>query len=103
MNKRIALAHPFTMHDKHVDSLEIKEPNGALVVRLGLPRILVVNQSGSGYWIEQPGVIESYLNQIIVHESGAAVLNAMSLQDALAVKAALFGFFDAAQAKATPE
>ena len=48
----VSLSKPISIFGKTVGSVELKEPNGGQFVRLGEPRILVFNQSGSGYWIE---------------------------------------------------
>jgi len=95
----------FEAHGRLTTEIELKEPPGGLYIKLGDPRILVLNASGSGYWVEQPETISAYFDRLIVHEIGAAaVLNLISLEDAMALKEALFGFFSNAAKRtvATP-
>ena len=105
MNKRVTLRKPFEAHGKMTAEIELKEPSGALYIKLGDPRILIFNASGSGYWVEQPETIDAYFRALIVHDIGAlAVMNLIGLDDAMALKGELFGFFsDAAKrTSATP-
>jgi hypothetical protein len=73
--------------------VELREPNGGLYVKLGEPRMLVFNASGSGYWVEQPDVVKAYLEACIVHDLGGDLVNFMTLEDAMSTKEALFSFF----------
>lgn len=93
----VTLSKPVSIFGKTVGSVELKEPNGGQFVRLGEPRILVFNASGSGYWIENADTIRAYLDALIVHEAGGeVVMSLVGLEDAMAVKEALFGFFTGA-------
>jgi hypothetical protein len=76
--------------------LELREPTGGLYIKLGDPRLLVFNPTGSGYWIEQPEVIRAYLEALVKHELGSDVINLLCLEDAMALKEALFAFFTGA-------
>jgi hypothetical protein len=97
----VALSKPVSIFGKTVRSVELKEPNGGQFVRLGEPRILVFNASGSGYWIENAETIRAYLDLLIVHETGGeAVMSLLTLEDAVVVKETLFGFFTDAANKA---
>ena len=93
----VALSKPVQIFGKTAGSIELKEPNGGQFVRLGEPRILVFNASGSGYWIENAETIRAYLDALIQHEAGGeAVMALLTLEDAMAVKEALFDFFTSA-------
>jgi hypothetical protein len=93
----VTLSKPVQIFGKTAGSIELKEPNGGQFVKLGEPRILVFNQSGSGYWIENADAIRAYLELLIVHEAGGeAIMLLLGLEDAMAVKEALFGFFTSA-------
>jgi hypothetical protein len=90
----VSLSKPIQIFGKTAGSVELKEPNGGQFVRLGEPRTLVFNQSGSGYWVENGEAIRNYLDALIVHEAGGeAVMALLTLEDALAIKETLFGFF----------
>jgi hypothetical protein len=97
----VKLSKPVQIFGKTVGSVELKEPNGGQFVRLGEPRILVFNASGSGYWIENAETIRAYLDLLIVSETGGeAVMALLTLEDAVVVKETLFGFFTDAANKA---
>jgi hypothetical protein len=90
----VTLSKPVSIFGKTVGSVELKEPNGAMFVRLGEPRTLVFNASGSGYWVENGEAIRNYLDVLIVSETGGeAVMALLTLEDAVVVKETLFGFF----------
>jgi hypothetical protein len=90
----VTLSKPVSIFGKTVGSVELNEPNGGQFVRLGEPRTLVFNQSGSGYWVENGDAIRGYLELLIGHEAGGEVIMSLvCLQDALEIKEALFSFF----------
>jgi hypothetical protein len=93
----VALSKPISIFGKTVGSIELKEPNGGQFVKLGEPRILVFNASGSGYWVENADAIRAYFDFLIVHEAGGeAVLALLCLEDTLLLKETLFSFFTGA-------
>ena len=96
MNKSIKLEKPIELYGKKSSAIELKEPTGALYVKLGDPRLVVFNPSGSGYWIEQNDTIKAYLEALIDHPLGADVISMLSLRDVMALKEALFDFFTSA-------
>lgn len=93
---KISLAKPIETFGKKCAEIELREPSGYLYIKLGDPRLLVFNPSGSGYWIEQPEIIRAYFETIIDHEMGADVISLLSLEDAMALKEGLFSFFTGA-------
>jgi len=96
----VRLTKPIKLFDKQISEIKLREPTGGMYALLGDPRVFVYNQSGSGYWIEKQESISGYLDKLVEHESGGEVLfSLLSLEDAFAVKQALFGFFDDAMAK----
>jgi len=99
-NKRhVKLTKPIEWFGRKLAEIELREPTGAEYVRLGDPRVLVYSQTGAGYFVEQNEVIEQYLDVCIALDGGgAAVMSQLSLQDAMAVKMELLGFFLAAAA-----
>ena len=61
---------------------------------------------GGGYWIEQPKIIQDYLDRVLDHgdgrsKDGGSLLALLSFTDARAIKAALFDFFRPAAATPT--
>jgi hypothetical protein len=98
-NRRIVkLSTPIEWFGKRLAEIELREPTGAEYVRLGDPRVLVRSQTGAGYFVEQNEVIEKYLDVCITLDGGAAVMAKLGLQDAMAVKMDMLGFFLAAAA-----
>lgn len=101
-NKIVMLSNPIMLHGKSIDRIELREPRGGDFVLIGEPRVLVYNPSGSGYWVEQPGVIGQYMEKCIVNSDlGADLISLLSLDDAIALKEETLGFFvDAAERRA---
>ena len=94
----VKLLAPFEHHGATIDSIELREPSGALYAQLGEPRILVRNAEG-GYYVEQTEIIKKYIDKLIVHQDGALLLTLMDLSDVMQIKEELFGFFAVAEAK----
>lgn len=100
-NKVIQLATPITLFGKTLDRLELREPKGGEYIAIGEPRVLVYTPSGSGYWVEQPGVLQKYVEKCILHELGEDIIHLLSLDDAMELKESIVGFFvDAAARRA---
>ena len=92
----VALRKPILVFDKTLNSIKLKEPMGGLYLRLGDPRLLVFNASGSGYYIEQPDVVRAYLEALVDEEAPVAILALLSIDDVMALKQKLFDFFTGA-------
>ena len=79
--------------------MRINEPTGLQYLQLGDPRMPVSLGEGGGYWIEQPKVIQDYLDRVLDHgdgrskDQGGVASRLLSFTDARAIKAALFDFF----------
>lgn len=99
-SKTIKLARPIPIGPKSIGEIEIKEPSGGLYTRLGEPRVMVYNASGSGYWVEQAQTVEAYLVELVQVPADPSLADAvrglMSLEDMMAVKETFFSFFDEA-------
>ena len=103
----IRLTAPIEAFNRQITTVALREATGALFMRLGEPRIAVVNGDGSGgYFVEQPQVISAYLDRLLSIEGDddaavkSVVLAKLSLVDAMALKRALFLGFEAAAATA---
>ena len=95
----VRLADPVTLFDKQIYEIVLREPGGGLYGRLGEPRVMVYNATGSGYYVEQSAVVVAYINELIDHEHGDVLFGLLSLEDAKGVKEALFDLFTAAEAR----
>ena len=97
--KVIKLARPVRLHDKTYAEVKLREPTGGLYAKLGEPRLMIYNPTGSGYYIEQNDVINAYLEKLIDFEFGGEVMFCLlSLEDAKMVREGLFDFFEKAGA-----
>ena len=95
MNKSIKLERPIELFGRKSRKSNLRSLRAALYVKLGDPRLVVFNPSGSGYWIEQNDTIKAYLEALIDHPLGGDVVALLSLRDVMALKEALFIFLPA--------
>lgn len=96
----IRLAEPRTDIDGQTfDTVELREPRAHEVWSIGEIFTQVQRTDGSIVLIENVDAIRAYLDAIVTVPTEKAVINALCLRDALAVKDALMRFFvDARQA-----
>jgi hypothetical protein len=104
--KTITLEKPVSLFGAQISEVRIKEPTGLQYLQLGDPRMPVSMGDGGGYWIEQPKIIQDYLDRILDHgdgktKDGGSLIALLSFADARAIKKALFDFFRPAAATLT--
>ena len=104
--KTITLEKPVSLFGSPITEVRINEPTGLLYLQLGDPRMPVSMGDGGGYWMEQPKIIQDYLDRVLDHgdgrsKDGGSLLALLSFTDARAIKAALFDFFRPAAATPT--
>lgn len=97
MIKTIKLEKPVTLFGAQIHEVHVKEPTGLQYLQLGDPR-LAVSLGEGGYWIEQPKIIQDYLDRVLDYgdgkvKDGGAVVALLSFADVRAIKGALFEFF----------
>lgn len=92
----VELAHPFDLFSKRIAAVKLKEPTGYHYAKYGDPRILVHTAAGGGYFVEQPDVINKYLEACIDHDQGSDLIQMLSLEDSMEVKRTLLSFFEEA-------
>jgi hypothetical protein len=78
-----------------IESVTIREPDGALYMALGEPRTFVVTDDAH-YFVEHNHLIAAYLGETVLAGGQKADLDALGLADTMRLKAALFDFFDVA-------
>lgn len=103
MKKTIRLEKSVKLFGVDIHEVHVKEPTGLQYLQLGEPR-LAVSLGEGGYWIEQPKIIQDYLDRLLDcgdGKDGGALLALVSLTDAKALKGALFDFFRPAAATPT--
>ena len=98
MDKRIALSTPVTLHEGEapIAAIDLREPTGADLFDLGEPTQISRSPDGTYYEIEFVSVIRQYAGRLIKHEAGDHLLKLLSLEDGKRLKAAILGFFTAA-------
>ena len=103
----IKLTTPVEAFNRRYTEVTLREPTGALFLRLGEPRIPVLSgESGGYYFVEQAPIINAYLEKLVSVDDNndiavtSAVLSQISLADAARIKEALFRFFTVAAAQA---
>jgi hypothetical protein len=95
-NKTIELKHPVELGGEFVKEVQLKEPTGADLFDLGEPTQISRSPDGTFYEVEFVSVIRQYAARLIKHEAGDHLLKLLSLEDGKKVKAAILGFFTAA-------
>jgi hypothetical protein len=103
--KRIQLTAPVTYFGKSISTVYMREPRAGHVMRLGEPRF-PVGQSGAVYMCDRDDVIAAYVEELLsvdgtstVEGGAGALIMLLSLDDGIAVRDALFGFFSDARAR----
>jgi hypothetical protein len=94
----ITLQKPVSLFGVEVREIRVKEPTGLQYLQLGDPRMPVSMGNGGGYWIEQPKIIQDYLERVLDYgdgrsKDGGSLLALLSFADAKVVKQSLFDFF----------
>jgi len=93
----IKLARPVLWHDQQVREVVVKEPTGALLMKHGNAVTWSQSAGGNTLSVEDPEVIRAYVEGCVAHEGGAALFALLSLEDAMAIRDTVIGFFTAAR------
>jgi hypothetical protein len=102
----IKLTAPVDWFGRNIDRVILREPRAGHLQRFGEPRLTVHHTDGSGtvYFADRDDVIERYLDQLLsldgaspVDGGGGALLTKLSLEDGIALRDALFDFFQNAR------
>jgi len=103
--KLIQLTEPVQHFGKTVTGVYLREPKAGHVMRLGEPRF-PVGQNGAVYMAERDDVVAQYVEELLsidgkspVDGGGGALVQMFSLDDAIAIRDALFGFFSDARGR----
>lgn len=75
----------------------LREPRYLDVVQLGEPTAFARSEGGMIYQAEKDGVIQGYIERLLVTPADPALLIQLSLADTLKLKEAVFRFFAAAR------
>ena len=96
--KRVPLSEPLEGHgDQKFTEAVLREPTLADLEDLGEPSVLARNADDTFYAVENDPAIKAYIERLTL-EPPHAILRTACLRDALAIKGAVLGFFNAARA-----
>jgi hypothetical protein len=97
-NATIKLKTPIQGHESPVSEIVLREPKYSDVMALGEPAAFARSEGGMIYQAEKDGIIQSYIERLIVEPKDTGLLAQLSLTDTLQLKEAVFGFFHTARA-----
>jgi hypothetical protein len=89
----IQLKTPLKAPQGDVNEIVLREPNVIQCIRLGDPFVVGTSRDGSQLVVENPEVIESYLNNCLVEPRDPAILLQGGVEVARQIKDAIFSFF----------
>ncbi|WP_438275646.1 hypothetical protein [Nitrobacter sp.] len=80
-----------------ISELVLRAPKYMDVMTLGEPTTYARSEGGMIYQAEKDGVIQSYIERLVVEPKHTDLLNQLSLADTLKLKDTINGFFGAAR------
>jgi hypothetical protein len=86
-----------------IREIVLREPKYKDFMILGEPSAYARSESGMVYQAEKDEVVQSYIERLMVSPQDRNLLEQVSLADALQLKEAVFGFFQAARKAITPQ
>jgi hypothetical protein len=95
-SKTIKLKAPVTWFDKVVTEIELKEPSAWDLFELGDLTTYSRDLNGFTYVVSNDATIVKYLDKCLKVENGSAILAILPLEDGIAIRETLMGFFAAA-------
>jgi len=87
------LTKPIRGHNEDIHELRFREPRYSDFMMLGDPSAMVYLPNGGILPHEDHGIIEKYAERLIVEQGHGPLLGQCSLDDALAIKEIVLGFF----------
>lgn len=96
-NVTITLAAPIEGHDGKISQVTLREPKYLDVVTLGEPSAYARSEGGMLFQAERDGVVQSYIERLLVEPKDHQLLTQLGLADTLKLKQAVFDFFAAAR------
>jgi len=87
------LTKPIRGHEGDIREVRFREPRYHDFMMLGDPTAMVFLPNGGVLPHEDHGIIEKYAERLIVEQSHGPLLAQCSLDDALAIKEVILGFF----------
>ena len=96
-NATIKLSTPIRGHGGDIAEIILREPKYKDVISLGEPSAFARSEGGMIYQAEKDGVIEAYIERLLVEPKDPALLVQLSLADTLRLKEQIYSFFSAAR------
>src|SRR5690348_7649189 len=87
---------------QQISEIVLREPRYRDLMTLGEPAAYARSDGGLVYQAERDDVIAAYLDRLIISPQDRGLLEQVSLADALQLKEAVFGFFQAARTSIAP-
>lgn len=112
-NTTIVLKNPITGHMPdpvtgesritEIREIILREPKYRDIMQLGEPSAFARSEGGMIYQAEKEDVVQSYIEKLMESPKDRALLEQVSLADAIQLKEAIFGFFQEARKAITPQ
>lgn len=97
-NVTVKLVDPIQGHEGPIGEIVFREPKYSDVMALGEPAAFARSEGGMIYQAEKDGIIQAYIERLIVEPKDTGLLSQLSLADTLQLKETVFGFFQTARA-----
>jgi hypothetical protein len=94
---KVTLLEPIRSHSGEVTELLLRAPRYSDIMALGEPTTYARSEGGMIYTAERDGVVESYINRLLVEPKDNGLLAQLSAADTLKLKDTINGFFHAAR------
>lgn len=86
-----------------IREIVLREPKYRDIMLLGEPAAFARSDGGMVYQAEKDDVVQAYIERLMISPQDIALLQQVSLADALQLKEAVFGFFQAARKAISPQ
>ncbi len=94
---KVTLLEPIRSHTGEVTELVLRSPKYSDIMLLGEPTTYARSEGGMIYTAERDGVVESYINRLLVEPKDNGLLAQLSAADTLKLKDTINGFFHTAR------
>jgi hypothetical protein len=99
---KVQLLETIRSHSGEVTELVLRSPKYSDVMLLGEPTTYARSEGGMIFTSERDGVIQSYIERLIVEPKDTGLLGQLSLADTLKLKDVVTGFFYTAREVISP-
>jgi hypothetical protein len=100
-NVTVTLTNPIEGHEGQIKTITLREPKYGDVMALGEPSAFARSDGGMIFQAEKEGVVQAYIERLMIAPNDPALLLQVSLADALKLKDAVYGFFRESRAESS--